>query len=209
MASPLSRRELVERCLSAGALLLAPTLPLAVAAPLLADETAHAPTPPNELGPFYKRKAPKTATLAPEGAPGVPLTVEGVVLDTRGERLEGAVLELWHASSAGLYDNEGYLYRGVVDAGPKGAYEFRSVLPGHYVGRVCQHIHYRVTAPDHKPLVTQLYFATDPAFDGDPDRNFRKDPLVTSRELVRPVSLAADGATVRARVRFEICLERA
>ncbi|MFI5120897.1 MAG: hypothetical protein ACHQM4_10805, partial [Thermoanaerobaculia bacterium] len=70
-------------------------------------------------------------------------------------------------------------------------------------------IHYRVTAPGHKPLVTQLYFATDPAFDGDPERNFRKDPLIKSRELVRPVALAADGATARARVRFEICLERA
>lgn len=203
-----SRRDLVERCLATGALLLAPSLPLGLARPLFAADVAYPPTPPNELGPFYKRKAPRTATLAPEGAPGVPLTVGGVVLDTRGEPLEGAVLELWHASSAGLYDNDGYLYRGVVEAGSKGAYGFQSVLPGHYVGRVCQHIHYRVTAPGHKPLVTQLYFATDPAFDGDPDRNFRKDPLLTSRELVRPVSLDSDGVTVRARVRFEICLER-
>lgn len=209
MPTPLSRRELVERCLSAGALFLAPALPLAVATPLFADEAARAVTPPNELGPFYKKKAPRTTTLAPEGAVGVPLTVDGVVLDTRGELLQGAVLELWHASSAGLYDNEGYLYRAAVEAGPKGAYEFRTVLPGHYVGRVCQHIHYMVTAPGHKPLVTQLYFATDPAFDGDPDRNFRKDPLITSRELVRPVALSAEGATVRARVRFEVCLERA
>ena len=204
-----SRRDLMERCLATGALLLAPSLPLGLARPLFAADVAYPPTPPNELGPFYKRKAPKTAILAPEGAPGVPLTVEGVVLDTRGERLEGAMLELWHASSAGLYDNEGYLYRGVVEAGSKGVYEFRSVLPGHYVGRVCQHVHYKVTAPGHKPLVTQLYFATDPAFDGDPDKNYTKDPVLKSRELVRPVSLAADGAVVRARVRFEVCLDRA
>jgi len=204
-----SRRDLMERCLATGALLLAPSLPLGLARPLFAADVAYPPTPPNELGPFYKRKAPKTAILAPEGAPGVPLTVEGVVLDTRGERLEGAMLELWHASSAGLYDNEGYLYRGVVEAGSKGVYEFRSVLPGHYVGRVCQHVHYKVTAPGHKALVTQLYFATDPAFDGDPDKNYTKDPVLKSRELVRPVSLAADGAVVRARVRFEVCLDRA
>jgi protocatechuate 3,4-dioxygenase beta subunit len=209
MPMPLSRRELVERCLATGALFLAPALPFSVASPLLADEVAHTVTPHAELGPFYKRKAPKTAALAPADAAGVPLTVDGVVLDTRGERLEGAVLELWHASSAGLYDNDGYLYRGTLETGAKGSYEFQTVLPGHYVGRVCQHIHYMVTAPGHKPLVTQLYFATDPAFDGDPDRNFRKDPLITSRELVRPVSLAADGSTVRARVRFEVCLERA
>lgn len=209
MPSSLSRRELVERCLATGALFLAPALPLSVASPLLADEAAHPVTPHADLGPFYKRRAPRTSMLAPEGAPGVPLTVEGVVLDTRGERLAGALLELWHSSSAGLYDNEGFQYRGALESGPKGVYEFRSVLPGHYVGRVCQHIHYMVTAPGHKPLVTQLYFATDPAFDGDPDRNFKKDPLITSRELVRPVSLAADGSAVRARVRFEVCLERA
>ena len=40
-----------------------------------------------------------------------------------------------------------------------------------------------VTAPGHKPLITQLYFATDPVFDGDPGRNFSKDPLVISRTL--------------------------
>ena len=167
MASPLSRRELVERCLATGALFSRRRFRSVVAAAAPRGRgRARRSRRTNELGPFYKRKAPRTSMLAPEGAPGVPLTVEGVVLDTRGERLEGAVLELWHASSAGLYDNDGYLYRGVVEAGSKGAYEFRSVLPGHYVGRVCQHIHYRVTAPGHKPLVTQLYFATDPAFDG-------------------------------------------
>ncbi|HVO49898.1 MAG TPA: intradiol ring-cleavage dioxygenase [Thermoanaerobaculia bacterium] len=209
MPTPLNRRELVERCLSAGALVLAPTVSLAAAMPLLADEPARAVTPPNVLGPFYKRKAPRTAALAPSDVAGVPLSVEGVVCDTRGALLEGALLEVWHASSAGLYDNDGYLYRGEIEADAKGAYAFRTVLPGHYPGRVCQHVHYRVTAPGHKPLVTQLYFATDPAFDGDPDRNFRKDPLITSRELVRPVALSADGSAVRARVRFEVCLERA
>ena len=209
MPTPLSRRELVERCLATGALFLAPSLPLSFAAPLLADEVAHPVTPHVELGPFYKRRAPRKSALAPAGAPGVPLTVEGIVLDTRGERVEGALLELWHASAEGVYDNEGFRYRGAVETGPKGAYTFDTVLPGHYVGRVCQHVHYKVTAPGHAPLVTQLYFATDPVFEGDPDRNYTKDPLVTSRELVRPVSLSADATGARARVRFEICLERA
>ncbi|HMA28526.1 MAG TPA: dioxygenase [Thermoanaerobaculia bacterium] len=207
--APLSRRELVERCLATGALLLAPSVPLGLARPLFAADVAYPPTPPNELGPFYKKKAPHTSTLAPAGAPGVPLAVEGIVLDTRGERLEGAVLELWHAGSDGLYDNEGYRYRGAIEAGPKGEYGFRTVLPGHYVGRVCQHIHYLVTAPGHKPLVTQLYFATDPAFDGDPDHNYTKDPLLKSRELIRPVTLSGDAGKVSARVRFELCLQRA
>ena len=120
MPSHLSRRELVERCLSAGALFLAPALPLAVAMPLLADEEARPVTPHADLGPFYKRKAPRTAALAPEDAAGVPLTVDGVVLDTRGELLPGAVLELWHASSAGPLRQRGLPLPGRRRGGPEG-----------------------------------------------------------------------------------------
>src|SRR5512132_3883841 len=113
----LSRRDLVERCLATGALLLAPSLPLGLARPLFAADVApHPPTPPNELGPFYKKKAPRTSTLAPAQDAGVPLSVDGAILDTRGERLEGALIEVWHAGSDGLYDNEGYRYRGAIEA---------------------------------------------------------------------------------------------
>ena len=80
--------------------------------------------------------------------------------------------------------------------------------PGHYPARGCQHIHYVVTAPGHKPLVTQLYFATDPVFDGDPDKNYGKDPLIISRELVRPVTLTGDPKTIQAAVQFDVVLER-
>jgi protocatechuate 3,4-dioxygenase beta subunit len=81
-------------------------------------------------------------------------------------------------------------------------------MPGHYPDRVCQHIHFLVTAPGHKTLVTQLYFATDPVFEGDPDHNFGRDRLIGSRELVRPVMLTGDPQDIQAAVRFEVCLER-
>jgi protocatechuate 3,4-dioxygenase beta subunit len=81
-------------------------------------------------------------------------------------------------------------------------------MPGHYPARVCQHIHYIVTAPGHKELVTQLYFSTDPVFEGNPDRNFSRDPLVISRELVRPVTLTGDPKSIQANVTFELVLER-
>ena len=81
-------------------------------------------------------------------------------------------------------------------------------MPGHYPDRVCQHVHYLVTAPGHTPLVTQLYFATDPVFEGDPDRNFTKDPLIQSRELVRPVRITGDPQEMHAAVNFELCMER-
>jgi catechol 1,2-dioxygenase len=100
------------------------------------------------------------------------------VLDTRGHVLEGATIEIWQANDAGLYDLDGYKYRAALVADHAGKYAFESVMPGHYPGRVCQHIHYLVNAPGCKPLTTQLYFATDPVFAGDPVHNYTKDPLI-------------------------------
>lgn len=82
-------------------------------------------------------------------------------------------------------------------------------MPGHYPDRVCQHVHYLVRAPGSKPLVTQLYFATDPAFGGDPAKNYTRDPLVTSIDLVRPVVLSGDPRDFVANVTFDLELERA
>jgi len=106
-----------------------------------------------------------------------------------------------------LYDLDGYHYRTKLTTPADGKYEFSSVMPGHYPARVCQHIHYAVTAPGYRPLVTQLYFATDPVFEGDPDKNFVRDPLITSRELVRPVTLVGDPKDIHAAAKFELVLE--
>jgi hypothetical protein len=63
-------------------------------------------------------------------------------------------------------------------------------------------------APGHKPLVTQLYFATDPAFEGDPQRNYARDPLLQTPELIRPVVLTGEPNELHAKVRFELYVER-
>ena len=55
--------------------------------------------------------------------------------------------------------------------------------------------------------MTQIYFATDPFFEGDVDKNYRKRNIAESRELVRPVTLYEAG-TPRAAVSFDIVLER-
>jgi protocatechuate 3,4-dioxygenase beta subunit len=171
-------------------------------------DLARKPTPWNEIGPFYKRLAPNNAKLRKPNDPGLPVTVSGRVFDTRGETLAGAKIEIWQANHLGLYDLDGYRYRASLSADPKGSYLFDSVMPGHYPARVCQHIHYVVTAPGHKPLITQLYFATDPVFEGDPERNYSRDPLILSRELVRPVTLSGDPKAIQANVNFELVLER-
>lgn len=118
------------------------------------------------------------------------------------------MVEVWQADHAGLYDLEGYRYRSQLVAGPDGTYRFETVMPGHYPGRQAQHIHYRVSAPGAKTLVTQLYFATDPVFEGDPDKNYGKDPIIKSRELIRPVTLKPTAASDIAVVTFELVLAR-
>lgn len=206
----LTRRELLLRSAATGCVTLASTLSLeeAVWAWQQSEQNPKKPTPWNEIGPFYKKGAPNQAQLRRPGDAGLPLSVAGTVFDTRGDALNGASIEVWQANHQGLYDIDGYEYRTTLVADAKGKYEFGTLMPGHYPGRVCQHIHYLVKAPGHKPLVTQLYFATDPVFEGDPAHNYTRDPLILDSELVRPVRLAGDPREVRAMVSFELVLEQ-
>ena len=134
----------------------------------------------------------------------MPLVISGAVYDPTGQARPDATIELWHADHHGHYDIEGYHFRSILPIDGKGAYQVETVMPGHYPDRVAQHVHYMVKAPGCKPLVTQLYFATDPVFKGDPDKNFNADPLVVTRELVRPVLLTGDPGTPTAAVTFEL-----
>src|SRR5262249_14949214 len=128
-----------------------------------AVEPNHA-TPTSDLGPFYRKHAPSKSTMRIAGDSGFPLNVRGRVFDTAGKSIAGARVEIWRADHAGLYDLSGFRYRAQLVTGDDGSYGFESIMPGHYPDRVCQHVHYIVRAPGSKPLVTQLYFATDPAF---------------------------------------------
>jgi len=203
-----TRRELLERCAVFGAVTLATSIPLSsLAFAWDGAEKKRTPTPFCELGPFYKRQAPNTTMLRKPGDSGMPLALGGMVYDVRGEVVPDAKLEIWQTDNDGHYDIEGYRYRTVLEPGPKASYAIDTVMPGHYPTRVCQHVHYLVTAPGHKPLITQLYFATDPVFDGDPDKNYGRDPLITSRELIRPVMIKGDPKQITAAVNFDLVLE--
>jgi protocatechuate 3,4-dioxygenase beta subunit len=204
-----SRREVLRECLAGGVLLTTARLSEGdVLAAWSGKQTTH-PTPHVEMGPFYKKRAPKNAHLRTAGEPGVPLSVTGHVLGSQGNPVPDAAIEIWQANDAGLYDLDGYRYRATLSPTRTGDYAFDSIIPGHYPARVCRHVHYLVTAPGYKPLITQLYFATDEVFEGDPDKNFTKDPLITSRDLVRPVVLDGAPGSAVARVTFELVLEKA
>jgi protocatechuate 3,4-dioxygenase beta subunit len=175
----------------------------------LGAQAERQPTAHVEMGPFYKKRAPITTTLRSAADPGLPLTVSGRVITVHGEPVSGAKVEVWQADHGGLYDLEGYRFRAAFISPASGAYTFESIMPGHYPARVARHVHYFVTAPEHKPLSTQLYFATDEVFDGNPEKNYSKDPLITSRTLVRPVTLTGQPGSPVASVEFELVLEKA
>lgn len=207
----LTRRDALLQCVSIGALRIASPLALGGAVNELLARESHAAqkeTQWNEIGPFYKRLAPNQSHLRMPGDPGLPLSVTGAIFDSAGQVVPDAKVEIWHADHHGLYDIDGYRFRATLITGKEGEYSFDSVMPGHYPDRVCQHIHFLVTSPGHKPMVTQLYFATDPVFEGNPDRNYHQDPLIISRELIRPVTLSGDPNAFQANVRFEVIVER-
>jgi protocatechuate 3,4-dioxygenase beta subunit len=169
--------------------------------PLLNVWADVCPTPASTAGPFYKPGAPFKNFLREQGLNGIPLNVFGKVINTSGQPLKDTIIEIWHTNPDGNYDLEGYKYRASIRVNTNGEYNFETFLPGAYGGRA-QHIHYQITAHNRK-LITQLYFSSDPMFEGDPEKNYRKDRIITDPSLIRPV-IKTDQLGYK--VNFPICL---
>lgn len=124
------------------------------------------------LGPFYLPEQPAQEDLC-RGGKGDRVVISGRVLGLPDCRpLAGALVEVWQADARGEYTLVGggkadpdCLFRASLKTDAEGRYRFRSILPGVYPGRP-RHIHYRVSHPDYRTLVTQLYFRGDPQLQG-------------------------------------------
>jgi protocatechuate 3,4-dioxygenase beta subunit len=128
--------------------LAALALVAALAAPAAAQAPACVPSKPDMLGPFYKPDAPE------RGRTGAGIVVTGAVRSSRGcVPLPGARVEWWSADERGEYRDD---LRATQHADAQGRFTYETVPPGRYPGRP-PHLHVRVTAPAHKPLITQLY----------------------------------------------------
>ncbi|MES2815849.1 MAG: dioxygenase [Pseudomonadota bacterium] len=149
-------------------------------------------TPSTLPGPFYRADAPHLALgadLCRNGA-GQPLSVAGKVLDPDRKPLSGALVEVWHANSEGRYENQDpdnqpeHNLRGAFTADADGCFHFRTIRPGGYalpedgpVGQLARrlglsldrpaHIHFAVSAPAHRRLVTTIFDGADPAISRD------------------------------------------
>ncbi len=126
------------------------------------------------LGPFYRENAPKRQDLTYDGLKGVRFQIKGTVFtDDCTTPIKDTLVEIWHCNSDGDYDNKSNEYRQRASwaTNKKGVYGFKTILLGKYLnGRLYRpaHVHFRVTAPGHKELISQIYFAGDPHITEDP-----------------------------------------
>ena len=124
----------------------------------------RAPTAPAGAGPHDYSQAPSKSRLWRDGDEGEQLFVRARVLDTCSEPVAGALVKLRHASHAGYFLTDRWRADLKTDAG--GAFSVLTVLPG-YAGGLPRHMHFVITHPDHRQLVTRVYFKSDPAAHGD------------------------------------------
>lgn len=167
-------------------ILLSDTLGLSALVNGLHDRTAiEEATHTSLLGPFFRENAPKLeagAQIANKVAPGTEVALWGKVTNVRGEPLANAQVSVWQTGADGLYDIQvdagGTDYRGVFTADAQGNYALRTVRPLGYsipldgpVGKLVKdqgrhgmrpaHIHFLVSAPGYRELVTALYVKGD------------------------------------------------
>ncbi len=146
--------------------------------------------------------------IARSGTPGIPLSVSGTVRDDGGRPVEGATVDVWQASPVGLYENqdpnqEDMNLRGRFRTDAQGRFHFRSVRPAGYpvptdgpCGVLLRaqrrhpnrpaHLHFMVSKPGHKVLISQVY--------ADDDENLESDPTFgVTRQLIGRYAPSADG----------------
>jgi hydroxyquinol 1,2-dioxygenase len=172
-------------------ILLSDTLGLSALVNIMHDKTKlEAATGASLLGPFFRENAPR---FEPGGqiakqVNGAEIALFGRVTNIDGAPLANAQLVVWQTAADGRYDiqKEGQTMdcRGTFHANGDGTYLILTVRPlGYYipldgpVGGMVQaqnrhgmrpaHIHFLISAPGYRELVTALYVAGDPHLEDD------------------------------------------
>lgn len=137
------------------------------------------PTPHEIEGPFYPLAAQKdqdfdltTIEGNTQSALGQHIFIQGRVIDTEGNAVENAIVDLWQANAAGRYSHprdpntaaldKNFQGWAIVPSGKNGEFKFKTVLPGAYPASNNwmrpPHIHFKVTKKGYSDLTTQMYF---------------------------------------------------
>ncbi len=155
---------------------------------MAASSHAMNSTPKEIKGPFYPitPQADKDFDLTQvDGQTGVAegdvVEIMGRVLDTEGNPIPDATVDIWQANAAGRYrhphdNNDAPLdpfFQGwaIVSSGTEGAFRFKTIIPGAYPVMPNwtrpPHIHFKVSKAGFHELITQMYFPDHPLNDVD------------------------------------------
>lgn len=144
------------------------------------------------LGPFHVDGAPELemgANICLD-AKGEDMVIAGRILDTGGQPIKDAVIDVWQANDEGFYDVQqqgiqpDFNLRGVFRTGADGRYWFRAVKPKYYpipddgpVGKLLgalsrhpyrpAHLHYIIKAHGFETLTTHIFDPDDPYIQSD------------------------------------------
>ena len=134
--------------------------------------------------------------LASNTEAGTRLIISGMIqtLDCAAT-IPNTKLDIWHANSAGAYDNTAFNLRGVTYSNSQGFYLFETILPGKYLnGAVYRpsHIHLKITPPGFPTLITQLYFEGDTDIPADAAASITSGTFNATNRII-PVALNIDG----------------
>jgi catechol 1,2-dioxygenase len=144
------------------------------------------------LGPFHVEGAPELEMGANIclHAKGEDMVIAGRILDTGGQPIKDAVIDVWQANDEGFYDVQqqgiqpDFNLRGVFRTGADGRYWFRAVKPKYYpipddgpVGKLLgalsrhpyrpAHLHYIIKAHGFETLTTHIFDPDDPYIQSD------------------------------------------
>lgn len=200
-------------------ILLSDTLGVSMLVDAINHRYATGATDTTVFGPFYIKGMPER-TYGENMAltPGAPVVVRGRVLDTGGEPIAGAVLDVWQTAENGMYSGQdaaqphGNL-RGRYRTDSEGRYAITTILPVSYpiptdgpVGKMLDatgrhpwrpaHLHFMIDAPGRRKLVTHLFDEDDPFLKSDAVFGVKPSLMVAYRdrsandELARQFGLA-------------------
>jgi catechol 1,2-dioxygenase len=175
------------------AVLMAGSLGLSSLVCLLNNGDGRTESSASLLGPFWRMNSPRTengGSLIRSATPGPPFFFTGRVRDRQGQPVIGAEVDVWHSSTAGLYDVQDSQQaemnlRGKFITDETGTFAFRSIKPVGYPipadrnvvgqllraqGRHClrpAHVHVLIYKPGLKTLISQVFMPDDPHIDDD------------------------------------------
>ena len=149
-------------------------------------------TSANLLGPFWRQGAPfveNGGSIVRSPTPGAPLFFTGRVVDSQGNPIAQANVDVWHASTRGLYENQDptqaeWNLRGRFLTDAAGIFRYRSIKPAGYPvpagGPTEQllkvqhrhpfrpaHLHALIYKEGYKTIPTQTYSGDDETLESD------------------------------------------